>query len=167
MEIWLQRTRLSADNGVSSSSEPSGIGVIGNVKWSPGRCPIICSALSVSRIIGIVKWKSGSSELDCQLTTGRSAHQNHQALALSVAWNEILAAGWQRLSADNGVISSSEPSGIGVIGSVKWNQAPLRVWLSADNRVFCASVAAGNRIIGIMKWKPRCWLAAIVGWQRI
>ncbi|MGL5395601.1 MAG: hypothetical protein ACRDBQ_10025 [Shewanella sp.] len=47
MEIWLQRTRLSADNGVISSSEPSGIGVIGSVKW-----------------------KSGSSELDCQLTTG-------------------------------------------------------------------------------------------------
>ncbi|MBP4060597.1 hypothetical protein, partial [Aeromonas sp. Prich7-2] len=52
----------SADSGVISSSEPSGISVIGSVKW-----------------------KSGSSELDCQLTTGRSAHQNHQALAYSVA----------------------------------------------------------------------------------
>ena len=30
----------------------------------------LTSVAAGNRIIGIVKWKSGSSELDCQLTTG-------------------------------------------------------------------------------------------------
>ncbi|CAJ1882557.1 hypothetical protein [Aeromonas hydrophila] len=109
MEIWLQRTRLSADNGMINSSEPSGI-----------------------RIIGIVKWKSGSSELDCQLTTGglTSVAAGNHIIGI-VKWN--FDPGKHRLSADNGCDLH-----LSVLAWSRYRYREMEIWLqrarlSADN----------------------------------
>ena len=104
---WYQISALRAQR-ISVAAMAHSIGVI--VPLSIGNCGVTPAKIAIS------------------LAAGRSSARCFLADGLSVAWNGTRLVQRWRLSADNGVISTSVPAVICIISIVKWKPS---CWLAA------------------------------------